>query len=91
MPATRAQANPADFVLNGQLVAGASLAVPLALGTSASASSHRISVELGALKGNQGDQDYPLPANTDVTRYSLVVIYCERFRAVFGTASLEPF
>jgi Electron transfer DM13 len=49
------------------------------------------SVELGALKGNQGDQDYLLPANTDVTRYSLVVIYCERFRAVFGTASLEPF
>jgi hypothetical protein len=42
MPATRAQANPADLVLNGQLVAGASLAVPLALGTSASASSHRI-------------------------------------------------
>jgi hypothetical protein len=49
------------------------------------------SIELGALKGNQGDQDYPLPANTDVTRYSLVAIYCERFRAIFGTASLQPF
>ena len=49
------------------------------------------SIELGALKGNQGDQDYLLPANTDVTRYSLVAIYCERFRAVFGTASLQPF
>jgi hypothetical protein len=49
------------------------------------------SIELGALKGNQGDQDYVLPANTDVTRYSLVAIYCERFRAVFGTASLQPF
>ena len=49
------------------------------------------SIELGALKGNQGDQDYLLPANTDVTRYSLVAIYCERFHAVFGTASLQPF
>jgi hypothetical protein len=49
------------------------------------------SIELGALKGNQGDQDYLLPANTDVTRYSLVAIYCARFRAVFGTASLQPF
>jgi hypothetical protein len=48
-------------------------------------------IELGALKGNQGDQDYVLPANTDLTRYSLVNIYCERFRAVFGTASLQPF
>jgi hypothetical protein len=49
------------------------------------------SIELGALKGNQGDQDYVLPANTDVGRYSLVAIYCQRFRAVFGTASLQPF
>jgi hypothetical protein len=48
-------------------------------------------IELGALKGNQGDQDYLLPANTDLTRYSLVTIFCERFRAVFGTASLQPF
>jgi hypothetical protein len=49
------------------------------------------SIELGALKGNQRDQDYLLPPNTDVTRYSLVTIYCQRFRAVFGTASPEPF
>jgi Electron transfer DM13 len=48
-------------------------------------------VELGALKGNQGDQDYLLPANVDVNRYSVVSIYCERFHAVFGTAILEPF
>ncbi len=58
---------------------------------SASHENAQASIELGALKGNQGDQDYVLPANTDVTRYSLVTIYCERFRAVFGTASLQPF
>jgi hypothetical protein len=49
------------------------------------------SIEVGALKGNEGDQDYSLPAKTDLARYNTVVIYCERFRAVFGDASLQPF
>jgi len=49
------------------------------------------SVEVGGLKGNEGDKDYKLPSNTDLTRYSTVVIYCERFHAVFGSATLQPF
>lgn len=49
------------------------------------------SIEIGGLKGNEGDQDYKLPANIDFTRYSTVAIYCERFHAVFGTATLQPF
>ena len=49
------------------------------------------SIEVGALKGNEGDQEYRLPANVDLARYDMVAIYCERFRAVFGTAKLEPF
>jgi hypothetical protein len=49
------------------------------------------SLEVGALKGNEGDQDYQLPAKADLTRYSTVAIYCERFHAVFGTASLQAF
>ena len=49
------------------------------------------SVEVAGLEGNEGDQDYKLPANTDFARYSTVVIYCERFHAVFGTATLQPF
>jgi hypothetical protein len=48
-------------------------------------------IELGALKGNQGDQNYDLPATADLTKYSAVVIYCERFHAIFGLARLEPF
>jgi hypothetical protein len=48
-------------------------------------------IELGALKGNQGDQDYDLPATADPTKYGAVVIYCERFHAIFGVAKLEPF
>jgi hypothetical protein len=49
------------------------------------------SVELGTLKGNQGDQNYDLPATTDVAKYSAVTIYCVRFHAIFGLARLEPF
>jgi hypothetical protein len=48
-------------------------------------------VELGPLKGNQGDQNYDLPASTDLNKYRAVVVYCERFHAVFGLARLEPF
>ncbi|HTT34213.1 MAG TPA: DM13 domain-containing protein [Methylomirabilota bacterium] len=49
------------------------------------------SVELGSLKGNQGDQNYGLPAAVDLNQYQAVVIYCERFHAIFGVARLEKF
>lgn len=49
------------------------------------------SLELGTLKGNQGDQNYDLPASVDLQKYNAVVIYCERFHAVFGVAKLEQF
>ncbi|MGA7080380.1 MAG: DM13 domain-containing protein [Terriglobales bacterium] len=49
------------------------------------------SVELGSLKGNQGDQNYDLPASVDLQKYNAAVIYCERFHAVFGVAKLEQF
>lgn len=48
-------------------------------------------VELGALKGNQGDQNYDLPGNADLNQYQAVAIYCERFHAIFGVARLEKF
>lgn len=48
-------------------------------------------VELGSLKGNQRDQNYDLTASVDLQKYNAVVIYCERFHAVFGVARLEPF
>ncbi|SRR6266496_2202320 len=49
------------------------------------------SVELGALKGNQGDQNYDLPAAVDLNQYQAVAIYCEGFHAIFGVARLEQF
>ena len=48
-------------------------------------------VELGLLKGNQGDQNYYLPASLDLKKYNVVVVYCERFHAIFGIGRLEPF
>jgi hypothetical protein len=48
-------------------------------------------VDLGVLKGNEGDQNYAIPAATDLAKEKEVVIYCERFRAVFGAGALENF
>jgi Electron transfer DM13 len=48
-------------------------------------------VELGTLKGNQGDQNYDLPTAADLNQYQAVAIYCERFHAIFGVARLEKF
>jgi hypothetical protein len=48
-------------------------------------------VELGALKGNQGDQNYDVPPAVDLEKYHAVAIYCERFHAIFGVAKLERF
>jgi len=49
------------------------------------------SVELGSLKGNEGDQNYDLPVSVDLQKYNAAVIYCERFHAVFGLVRLEQF
>ena len=48
-------------------------------------------VELGKLKGNEGDQNYEIPAGTDLTKFRTVSVYCERFNANFGAAPLEKF
>ena len=46
-------------------------------------------MELGKLKGNQGDQNYDVPVALDLQKYNAVVIYCERYNAVFGVAREE--
>lgn len=46
-------------------------------------------VELGALKGNQGDQAYALPADVDPGDYTSVSIWCRRFSVSFGAADLS--
>ena len=45
--------------------------------------------DLGALKGNIGDQQYALPSDVDLGRYRSVVIWCRAFSAAFAQAPLE--
>src|ERR671933_506343 len=45
-------------------------------------------VEVGALKGNRGDQNYDVPAGVDLTKYRTVTIWCRRFSVNFGSAPL---
>jgi len=46
-------------------------------------------VDLGRLKGNQGDQNYELPEGVDLGRHGTVVIWCDRFDSAFGAADLS--
>jgi Electron transfer DM13 len=46
-------------------------------------------VEIGALKGNIGDQNYELPSDLDLKKYQAVTIWCKRFGVNFGTAPLS--
>lgn len=46
-------------------------------------------VDLGPLKGNKGNQNYPLPLGTDLDEYHSVVIWSQLFDLVFASASLH--
>jgi Electron transfer DM13 len=45
---------------------------------------------LGPLKGNIGDQNYDIPAGTDVSGFGSVAIWCEQFSVLFSAADLSP-
>ena len=45
-------------------------------------------VSLGKLKGNVGNQNYPVPSSVDVSRFNSVVIWCELFDVLFSPAPL---
>ena len=47
-------------------------------------------VDLGAMKGNKGDQNYDLPTSIDLSQYQSVTIWCRRFGVNFATAPLTP-
>jgi cytoskeletal protein RodZ len=46
-------------------------------------------VELGDLQDFTGDQAYQIPADLDLSEYSVAVIYCKPFDAVFATVTLQ--
>ncbi|MGB7936905.1 MAG: DM13 domain-containing protein [Nitrososphaeraceae archaeon] len=43
-------------------------------------------VNLGRLKGNIGNQNYEIPAGTDLSKYNTVLIWCKAFSTLFGSA-----
>lgn len=45
-------------------------------------------IDLGDLKGNIGEQNYEIPVDVDLERYSEVSIWCVRFSTGFGSADL---
>lgn len=46
-------------------------------------------VDLGKLKGNMGNQNYPIPFDVDIDSQRSVVIYCDPFEVVFSVATLD--
>jgi len=46
-------------------------------------------IDLGALKGNRGSQNYLIPAGTDLSAFKSAVIWCRRFVVGFGVAPLS--
>jgi hypothetical protein len=44
-------------------------------------------VDLGRLKGNKGDQQYVVPAGTDLSTYGTVVVWCRAFDVAFVSAT----
>ena len=46
-------------------------------------------IEVSKLKGNNGNQSYPLPARNDMVTFNSVVIYRKSFRVVFAVAPLN--
>ena len=49
------------------------------------------SIDIGPLKTNEGDQNYDLPAATDMKKYDAAVVYSQQSHTVLGLAKLEPF
>jgi hypothetical protein len=45
-------------------------------------------VNLGAMKGNRGDQNYEIPESVDLSKYRAVTVWCRRFSVNFATAPL---
>ena len=46
-------------------------------------------IEVGALKGNIGDQNYEIASDLDLSKYRAVTIWCKRFGVNFATAPLS--
>ena len=55
----------------------------------AKSTSNAAIIDLGNLKGTSGKFSYPISKNTDISGYSYVLIWCEKFSVLFGYAQLK--
>ena len=46
-------------------------------------------VDLGALKGNIGNQNYRVPEDLELSRYKSAVVWCRRFSVGFAVAPID--
>ncbi len=46
-------------------------------------------IDLGALKGNVGNQNFPVPSEVDLTAYRGIIIYSVPFSVIFSSAELR--
>ena len=46
-------------------------------------------IDLGRLKANNGNQNYNIPAGTDLNKYNMALIWCKDFSVLFGSAQLK--
>ena len=69
---------------------GPDLRVYLVAGPARSEGEGDVCDDLGALKGNRGDQQYEIPDGVDVGRYATAVIWCRAFSVLFARAPLAP-
>jgi len=47
-------------------------------------------LKLGVLKNNKGVQVYEIPAGTDLSQYSTLLVHCEAYSVLWGGGSLKP-
>ncbi len=47
-------------------------------------------INLGELKANKGNQNYDIPDDTDLGKYNKVLIWCQAFSVLFGSAEILP-
>lgn len=69
---------------------GPDLRVYLASGDPAGGGELGDFVDLGALKGNRGNQQYELPRGVDLAGHGTVVVWCRAFSVGFTSATLRP-